>query len=455
MTLGQFLVILRKRWAYVLIPPILIVLGVGIWSSLTPPVFTARSSAYFSLRTGQTANELNQGATYTQQQIASYAILATKPVVLNAVIDELKLPTTSRELAKLVSARATVETVIVEVTATSSSASGAAQLANATVEQLGRVVTDLSPRVGGKPSVEVTPVDQAVPPQYQSSPNTKLNLLVAGLVGLFLGLLLALARDQLDNKVRIDSVLPPGLDLLGTVENDRRARQQRRTAGLVVTKRQHSVHEAFRRIRTNLRFLDVDFPVNVVVVTSSTAGEGKSTVALNLANALAEDGRRVVLVDADLRRPRLAQYLEIEGQVGLVDVLAGAADLNDALQNWGRGGQYFLPAGSIPPNAAELLGSSAMAKLLVELREQFDLVVIDTPPLIPVTDASVLARLADGALVVVRNARTTRAQFEEATGSLRSVQARVLGTVVNRVPGPRPWHRGSAYGYEPRLVWHS
>jgi len=455
-TLAQFLSTLRKRWLYLIVPPVLIVLGVGVWSSLTPPLYTARASAYFSLRTGQTASELNQGATYTQQQISSYALLASKPVVLDAVIAELGLQTSARELAQSVTARASVESVIVDVSASAASADSSARLANAVVQQLGQVVQSLSPRVGGQPSVKVTPVAVATPPEFQSSPNTRLNVLVAGLAGLLVGTLAALAREQLDNKIRVDGKPPAGLSLLGTVESDRQPRRQPlHTPGLAASRRQQGVHEAFRRIRTNLRFLDVEFPVNVVVVTSSAVGEGKSTVALNLADALAEDGRRVVLVDADLRRPMIARYLGVDGDVGLVDVLTGKSELEDALQKWSRKDQFVLPAGPLPPNAAELLGSSAMAKLMVELREQFDMVIIDSPPLLPVTDASVLARHADGALVVVRHARTTRHQLDAAIDSLRAVQARILGTVINRVPGPRRRRRRLDGPYTTHIVWDS
>src|SRR5690606_20414304 len=138
----------------------------------------------------------------------------------------------------------------------------------------------------------------------------------------------------------------------------------------------------------------------VFVVTSSGPAEGKSTVAANLAIAAAEAGLRVALIDADLRLPRIASHFGIEGGIGLSDVLAGRLSANDALQRWGRGTLFVLPSGTVPPNPAELLGSGAMSDLIAAFRETFDLVVIDAPPVLLVTDAAVAARHADGVLLV-------------------------------------------------------
>jgi capsular exopolysaccharide synthesis family protein len=206
------------------------------------------------------------------------------------------------------------------------------------------------------------------------------------------------------------------------------------THPLIVQSSPHSHRsEAFRRLRTNLQFLDIADQPKTIVVTSSLAGEGKSTTAMNLAITLADAGSRVALVDADLRRPSIAEYMGLEGEVGLTTVLIGRADLKDAIQQWGSGSLYVLPSGQVPPNPSELLGSGSMAKLLAQLSSQYDVVLIDTPPLLPVTDAAILAKITGGAVVVAAADQLHRQQLSAGLGSLQDVGARVLGVVLNRV----------------------
>jgi polysaccharide biosynthesis transport protein len=207
--------------------------------------------------------------------------------------------------------------------------------------------------------------------------------------------------------------------------------------------------EQFRQLRTNLEFLRVADEqagaASVVAVTSATAAEGKSTVASNLATALAETGARVLLVDADLRRPSVADVLGLEGGVGLTTVLAGQADVDDVVQEWGSAGLRVLPSGAVPPNPAELLGSPAMRRLIAELRARYDHVVVDTTPVLPVADASVLSRLVDGLVVVANARRVRRRQLIQGLGDLAQVSARVLGVVLNQVRRDE-----ESYSYGPR-----
>jgi capsular exopolysaccharide synthesis family protein len=177
------------------------------------------------------------------------------------------------------------------------------------------------------------------------------------------------------------------------------------------------------------------------VVTSSVAAEGKTTVATNLAAAMVAANRRVLLIEADLRRPTLDEYFNVDRGIGLTDVLVGHAEVDDAMQSVGFNGLMLLPSGQLPPNPSELLGSNAMVELLQRMRFSFDSIIINTPPLLPVTDAAVLSAHADGVLVVVRAAKTTRHQLMLAMRSLQAVGARVLGTVFNMSPS----HRGSSY----------
>jgi non-specific protein-tyrosine kinase len=170
--------------------------------------------------------------------------------------------------------------------------------------------------------------------------------------------------------------------------------------------------------------------VRSIVVTSSHRDEGKSTTSCNLAIALATDGERVLLVEADLRRPRLGQYLGLESAVGLTNVLVGQVDVDEVVQPWGEAGVSVLLCGSLPPNPSELLGSQRMAALLDTLTTRYDRVILDTPPLLPVTDGAVVAAQADGVIVVCRSAVTSAREVSQSVGALRSVDARVLGCVL-------------------------
>jgi capsular exopolysaccharide synthesis family protein len=210
---------------------------------------------------------------------------------------------------------------------------------------------------------------------------------------------------------------------------------------VVVAEAPHSSHaESFRQLRTSLQFLDVGARAGgpsearrLLSVTSSLAGEGKTTVAVNLAVALAETSARVLLVDADLRRPSVATRLGVEGAVGLTTVLVGQAEVSDVVQPWGGTGLDVLTSGELPPNPGELLGSPAMRSLLARLRAEYDFVIVDTAPLLPVADGAIVASLVDGTLLLANVAKVRRYQLAESLGSLARVEASLLGVVLNRV----------------------
>ena len=191
--------------------------------------------------------------------------------------------------------------------------------------------------------------------------------------------------------------------------------------------------ESFRQLRTNLQFANVAEHAKTLVVTSSLPGEGKSTTATNLAIALSQAGESVCLIDADLRRPMVGEYLGLERNAGLTTALLGTSDVNDLLQPWGQDTLFVLTSGQIPPNPSELLGSVEMKHILARLEATFDAVVIDAPPLLPVTDAAVLAQHAGGVVVVVGADKTRVQDLHKAMETLNLVDAKVLGVVINRV----------------------
>ena len=191
--------------------------------------------------------------------------------------------------------------------------------------------------------------------------------------------------------------------------------------------------EAFRVLRTNLQFMGLDKPLKSILVTSATPGEGKSTVSSNLAVAFAQTGAKVCLVDADLRRPMVAKLFGIDNWAGLTSALIGQAGIDGSLRTTDVQGLTVLTSGPIPPNPSELLGSGRMSRLLEELEQRFDMVLVDTPPVLAVTDAAVLAPKAGGVLLVTRAGQVARQQVVRAKEALEAVKANVLGVVLDGV----------------------
>jgi succinoglycan biosynthesis transport protein ExoP len=441
--LSDYLRILRKYWALILALALAGLAASALYSLTKTPEYSSSSKVFVSTQSSDNLSELTQGNTYSQQRVKTYVNLVSTPIVLQPVIAALELNVTAGQLAGQVSASSTADTTIIQITATSEDPVLAAELANTTAESLTGVVAKIETSEDGSSSpVKLTRVQEANVPNQPGSPNVPLNLTLGTVIGLALGIAFAVLQTTLDTRIRnerdVESV--SDLPLMGGIAFDPKAKQR----PLIVQADPKSPRaESFRSLRTNLQFLDVSDQPRSYVITSSIQSEGKSTTAANLAIALADAGHRVIIIDADLRRPKLASYFDLEGAVGLSDVLIRRATLEDTMQPWGRGALTVLPAGAIPPNPSELLGSSVMQKLISGLEKQFDYVLIDAPPLLPVTDGALLARHTGGALVVVAAGRTHKNQLKGALESLVHVNASVAGLVMTMVPTKGP----DAYGY--------
>lgn len=442
MELRDYIRVLRKGWIFI-VSFTLVGVAIGAAYSITrTPEYQASSKVFVSVQSAGSVSDLTQGGSFAQNQVTSYADIVTTPLVLQPVIATLGLNSDVNQLARQVSATAPVNTVIIEITATDTDPRQAAEIANAVASSFQNTVANLVPLTAeGTEPVKLTVIQQAVIPRSAFSPNVPVNIAFGAIIGLVLGLGAAVLRETLDTRVRnehdVESITEA--PIIGGIVYDSRTPQN----PLVVKDDPRSPRsESFRTLRTNLQFVHVG-QKRSFVVTSSVPGEGKSTSAANLAIVIALSGQRVLLVDADLRKPKVAAYLGLEGAAGLTDILVGRAQPTEIIQRWGDTNLYVLPAGRIPPNPSELLGSKTMVSLLKTLENSFDIILFDAPPLLPVTDAAILTNHTSGALLMVAAGRVHKNQVRGAVNSLTTVGANVAGVVLTMLPTKGP----DSYGY--------
>ncbi len=443
MDLRDYLRIMRRNWILISALTMAGLLGGGAVSVLIQPTYTANTQLFVAIQGSGTVSELQQGNTFGQARVQSYVRTVTTPVVLQPAIDDLGLSETADELARRVHASTDLNTVIINISVSDKSPVQAAATAQAVASSLVKAIDTLEkPRTGGTSPVSLSIITPAAAPASPSAPNTRLNLLLGLFVGLALGLGLAVVRSVFDSAVRGEADVRniTNAPLLGGIAFDPDASDK---PLLTQAAPQSPRAESFRQLRTNLQFANVSGQAKTVLLTSSLPGEGKSTTATNLAIALAQAGQTVCLIDADLRRPMVNEYLGLERNAGLTTALVGTADVNDLLQPWGEDSLYVLTSGEIPPNPSELLGSEEMKHLIIRLEQAFDTVIIDAPPLLPVTDAAVLSQHVGGVVLVVGAQTIKQADLEKALKALEMVRATLLGVVVNRLPLKGP----DAYAY--------
>lgn len=435
MNLQDFIKLLRSRWVTVCLTTLVAVLAALAYTLLSTPLYQASTRLFVSATTsGASATDLYQGNRLSQDRVLSYTELLMGETLAQRTIDKLGINMSAGELRAHIKASAKADTVLIDVGVVDKSPVEARDIANALSDEFVIMVRELeTPEDGSRPDARVVVEQRASLPTTPVSPKPTRNLLGGLGFGLLFGIGVALLRDLLDNTVKARESVEEitGVGLVGTIPLDK---DRRKEPAIPFDSNNSGIAEAFRKLRTNLQFLSVDNPPHVIVVTSSLPSEGKSTTAINIALALAEAEHNVVLVDGDMRRPMLANYLHLVGSVGFSTVLSGSASLSEVLQKTTYPGLTVLTSGPTPPNPSELLGSLAAKKVLSDLRAQFDYVIVDSSPLLAVTDAAILAAGADGVLIMARFAQTKREQLTHAVGNLKDVDARLLGAVLTMMP---------------------
>lgn len=457
MSVNEALRALRDRWGIVVICLLLAVLGAGLATYLTPRQYSSDVTLYVSLQgRAESSDAAYQASQLAKERVVSYGPLLTDERILQPVIDRLRLGVTTAQLAGKIAVTVEPETVVLQAVVTDSSPDRAAAVANALAEEFVGLVQQLEepfgpapppPAPGRAPTPSTQIGAEIIRPATSSaapvSPNPPFNLALGAALGLLLGVTAAFVRNARDTSIRSPKRLQElsSAPVLSQIAYDGGVPQ----CPMTIDERFGSPRaEAFRKLRTNLQFLDHSSRHKVIVVTSSVVGEGKTTTACNLALAMAQAGHRVLLMDANLRRPQVSEYLGLDPGPGLTNVLTQNVSWEYTRQRWNVGAFDVMPAGPVPSKPSDLLASWMMADLLYDVRQQYGFVIVDTPALSPVTDAAAVAARADGAVLVVQHRKASEEQVAGALDALHAVSARLLGTVLTMTPRRR---RGRVRSY--------
>lgn len=435
MTIADLLGILRKH-VITIIVTFAAVLGLTIVYTATLPVeyttTTQLFATYNSSNEATNSSEQNSGTSYIMSQITSYPQLARTQSVLQPVVDELKLNTTPGALASRITVTNPTGTAFVNISVTDADPASAARIANSVAASLSNVVAKSLYDSGNVSLVKLSIVQPAQVPTAPSSPKWSFNILIGVMGGLIVGLLAALLKDVLSKKIQDESDVTDIIDapVIGRVVKDDLLAG---SSPVVVSEPGSPIAEDFRRIRTNLSFSTPVEGTNcrLIVVSSSGASEGKTTTSVNMAAALAEDGSRVLLIDADLRHPSVAHKIDIDGSAGLTHVLSGQAAVKDVIQRYWKPNLHVIPAGPKPPNASTLLNSPLMTTLVTNAMQQYDYIIIDTAPMVVANDAVIFMRQGGTLEMVCCRDHTLKRDLREIASELETLDMPVTGVIIN------------------------
>ncbi len=451
MSVADYFSVLRRHWLSILLAVLIGGLGAYGYARTLPKMYRSFASVLVIPERGESTSELVQGSSYVQNIVQSYALLATSPYVLAPVIEELGLDSSPAALASQLSVETPLNTVVIELAVTAGSPEEAQQIAGAITEQLSSAVAELSPRIGDEPAVRLQTISPPTLPKSFSAPDFRLY----GAAGAGAGLVLAVGAAFVRQRLRLRPSRPDELagvidvPLLGEVP--RLSRQRALPVELREVKAGLAA-EAVRAVTANLRFVSVGQNPQVILVTSARSGDGKTSMSAALALTIAEAGRRTLVIDADLRHPSLAGALGIESGVGLTTLLLNDCTMEEAVQTWGHPLLDVMASGTPSPNPGQIASAGLLNQTIQQARERYDAVIIDTPPVLAVSDAVWIAPQTDGVMFVMRAGRTRVSSLKAAIDAVSATQVMVLGVVLNgtRMRRDERYHSG---GEKKRGFW--
>lgn len=441
--LQELFQILRKRLVMIVT---LMILGMAISSSFTHFFMPTIYQSYTELVLvpgGSTDMPLTQGEISANlQMINTFNEVIISPLVLNQVIETLEMEISVGSLRSMMNARNSSNSQVITLTVRNESPALARDIANAAVDIFKEEISHHF----NMDNLMV--LASAQTPEEPVSPRLMLNIALGLIGGAMSGILLAYLMEFFNKVIRTEREIEksiggpvigviPLIGIAGNISKRRRTKKilsERRMSSLVTLRYPKSpVSEQYRIARTNIQFSMIDNSFKMLTCTSALSGEGKSTTIANLAVAFARQEQKVLLVDADLRKPVLHQIMKVNNQKGLTTLITLNTTIAEAIISTKINNLFLMPSGPIPPNPSELLGSKRMKSVLEELSNQFDLILFDTPPLLAVTDAQVLSSYCDGAILVLKGGQTKKQSLIKAKELLDHAQVNMIGTILNGV----------------------
>ncbi|MFT3877005.1 MAG: polysaccharide biosynthesis tyrosine autokinase [Propioniciclava sp.] len=429
--MAQYLTVLKRHVLLIFILVLLGGVGSYLYANTLPKLYRSFSSVMVVPEQGQTTLEIVQGSNYVAGIVESYALLATSPYVLQPVIDELGLEETPIQLARSVIVETPLNTTILELAVTAGSPEEARAKNEAVSRSLIKAVSELSPRIGNQSSVRLTLISPASLPVSHVSPDNRIYALSGGAAGLVVAVLAAFLREFLRSRPRNSDDLSEFTDLPVLGEIPRLPRDSANLPSAMLKAPDGPVAEGLRALAASLRFVSVNQQVQTLIVTSARPSDGKTSVSAALALTFAEAGRRTLVIDADLRNPSIARLTGVEPGIGLSTVLLHDCDFEEAVQPWGHENLHVLAGGPLVPNPGQLISSGRLAEVIAIARGEYDAVIIDTPPVLPVSDAMWLAPSSDGVILVARASKTPSRAIRAALSAMAATGTAVLGLVLN------------------------
>jgi succinoglycan biosynthesis transport protein ExoP len=424
-----------RRHAILVLACVVVGVGTGAYLAYTAPAsYTAQTRLFVSSNGSDSTDSLLQNSNLVLTRVPSYVTLVNSPLVVNKVVERLGLNESPESVAQRIQATNPLQTALIEITVRDTTARGAYNLAASIAEVVISVVQSIETSSTGFVPVKLVVVSRPDLPTHPDLAAPAWRLGLGLLLGLAVGAAVAVGRELVDSRLKDPEDLRTklGVPPLATIVTGRRDQASLRPDDVRLDDAYWSSpgSEGFRQLRTNLQVLVGSAGLRSILVTGPYAADGAPTVALRLAIALGMAKVRVLLVDADMRQPRLAAALDMDASTGLSAVLAGDEPVDAVIQPWRAGTIHVLPAGGLSGNPSELLASEPMEDLLRLLERQFDLLILNAPPLLDVADAAVLATRVDGVVLTARHRGTSWQAVWQAVQALHDVQARVLGAAV-------------------------
>lgn len=423
MDIQEFISIIRSKLQVILAAALLfsVVAGIVSYGLLKPQYNT-----FSTLMVGQPLG-YGQQIQYTdillnQKLVSTYGEIAKSRLVAQEVIDSMRLALTYEELAQKISVTLIKETEIIKLNVTDTDPQMAAKLSNKLADVFMRHVSNIMKL----DNIKV--IDKAVPPLKPISPKPILNISIACVLGLIFSTLFFILKESFRKTIKTAEDLEKHLKLP--------------LMGIIAFNKSDNIYdgsiknirsEEFRMLRMNIQFAGIDNKIKSLLVTSIEPGEGKSTVVMNLAYSLAFADLKVLVIDCDLRRPSIHDYTGLNNDQGLTTVLVGGIDFRQAVNSKKDRPFDILTSGPIPPNPTELLGSKRMSKLLAQVQENYDMVLLDSPPAALVTDAPILSSFAGGVLIVCSAGHAEVSKVKQIVALLEKANANILGVLLNKM----------------------